>query len=75
MGLDGKATLCKRVSSRFDSYTVLQFIMIKVLEYGYTDDCQYTLAEKQVVVWPSLKDTTQIEYMSWYEFGQLMGGN
>jgi hypothetical protein len=74
VGLDGKATLCKRVSSRFDSYTVLQF-MIKVLEYSYTDWCQYTLAEKELIVWPEPNDKTVIEYMSWYEFGQLMGGN
>lgn len=49
--------------------------MFKVLVYGYTSWCKYTSVEKQLIFYPDANNQMVGEYMSWYEFGQLMGGN
>lgn len=49
--------------------------MVKILEYGYTDWNDYSLSKKQCIYWKDADDGTECEWMSWYEVGQILGGN
>jgi len=49
--------------------------MIKILEYGYTAQCDYSLSEKECFFWKDATNLMEGEYLSWYEVGQLLGGN
>ncbi len=53
--------------------------MIWILPYAYKPTSTYSLMEKQVIVSPTPlkhdRDWFLVEWMSWYEVGQLMGGN